>query len=258
MKNKKTYLLLFLNIFVLIILFSVSFKSRDVFKTIETEEIIIKSPDSKSYIQLKGGKSPEIFLKNEEGMKIAIKGNKNPSIDFFNGNKNLAKILVEKDRAKLIFFDDKKEKVLLDSSGIFLKNQKGNIATSLSTLSDGGGGIGFAKEDGSSAAIIRGGNNPVLAMFSDREDPMCAFGVLSKVPHVIVSGEIGEEGILMHGGEKSGMMVMDESGDLQVFICKEGIFQGSKEEENKVNKKRKLLTFFEEDKKILFPNKEIR
>ena len=49
------------------------------------------------------------------------------------------------------------------------------------------------------------------------------------------------------------MMVLDEEGQVQIYITKHGVFQG-KEKSNIENKKDNKFFSLEEDKKSLFPD----
>lgn len=220
MKSKIVYILLGLNVLLLTVFSSfvlLGFKNKDLYKTIEAEEIIIRSPGSRSIISLKSTNSmPEISINDENG----------------------------------------KSKVYFNSSGFFLKNDKDKIIGSFTTLSDGGGGFGLADSEGMAASVIRGGEDPSIALFGNRADPIASFGVTKNVPHLMVSAENGDEGVLLHGGQRSGMMVLDEVGKLKVFICKDGIYQGKKEEELKETPQKHKYFSYTKDKEVLFPDAE--
>jgi hypothetical protein len=95
-----------------------------------------------------------------------------------------------------------------------------------------------------------------LALFGNKADPIAAFGIVQNVPHLVVSAENGTEGILLHGGERSGMMVLDEMGQLKIFICKDGIFQGKQETQFKEPPKKEKYFSHQEDKALLFPDSQ--
>jgi hypothetical protein len=218
-KKNTIYLLLSINIVMLLSFLTFvfyGFKGKDhPIKIIEAEEIVIKHPDSKATISLKVDVSgPEISINDEKG------------------------------RAKIYF----------NGSGLYLKNGSDKIIGSFTTLADGGGGFGLADKEGMASSIIRGGDNPSLSLFGNKADPIAAFGIMQNVPHLIVSAQTGNEGILLHGGKRSGLMVLDESGQLKIFICKDGIFQGKQETWfNEPPEKHKYFTH-KEDKAILFPD----
>ncbi|MCF6305898.1 MAG: hypothetical protein L3J33_11070, partial [Rhodobacteraceae bacterium] len=119
-------------------------------------------------------------------------------------------------------------------------------------LNDGSGGFGLANHEGLASTIVRGGENPCFALFGNRSEPIAALGVMQEVPHLIVSGNVGNEGVLIHGGEHSGMMVLSEKGELKVFINKDGIFQ-NKQQASGPEAKPKYFSLVEE-KKVLFPD----
>lgn len=222
MKKNFIYILLCINILLLIpsaAFIFLSFKDKDLYKTLEAEEIIIRKPGAKSVISLKTNKDiPEISISDEKG----------------------------------------KTKIYFNGTGVYLKNNNDKIIGSFTILADGGGGFGLADSEGMASSILRGGNNPSLALFGNKPEPVAAFGVIQSVPHLLVSADNGSEGVLLHGGQRSGMMVLDEAGQLKVFICKDGIYQGKQEtwyKDSEPPKKEKFFSY-KEDKAKLFPDSE--
>jgi hypothetical protein len=258
-KNKKVYLfgLNLLIVGCLVAFFSLSFNDKDSLKTLEVEKLIIKG-DGKATIVLEiDKKAPVILIKDENGgTQMSLRGGDHPAISLFHQNKVLAEVKTENDNAEFTIFNGKeKAKIALNSSGIYLKNDNEKIVGSLTTLADGGGGFGLADQKGLAATILRGGDNPSIAMFADKAEPIGAFGVMQNVPHLMVMAENGNEGILLHGGKRSGMMVLDEIGQLKLFICKDGIYQGKQEKQLESNKKPKFFSY-SDDQKLLFPNQK--
>lgn len=220
MRKKIIYILFALNVLLLAIsgaFVFFGFKEKDLFKTMEAEEIIIRSPSSKAIISLKiNQNTPEISITDEKG----------------------------------------KSRIYLNSTGMYLKNNNDKIIGSFTTLADGGGGFGLADNEGMASSILRGGNNPSLALFGNKADPIAAFGVMQNVPHLLVSADQGNESILLHGGQRSGMMVLDEEGKLSVFICKEGVFQGKQQTWLKETPEKNKFFSHKKDKEILFPDSD--
>jgi hypothetical protein len=217
---KKNFIYILIGINILLLIPSIAciflgFKDKDLYKSLEAEEITIRKAGSKAIISLKINKDmPEISINDENG----------------------------------------KSKIYFNSSGLYLKNKDDKIIGSFTTLADGGGGFGLADREGMASSIIRGGDNPSLALFGNKPDPIAAFGIVQNVPHLIVSAENGSEGILLHGGERSGMMVLDETGQLKIFICKDGIYQGKQETMHKETPKKEKYFSHKEDKELLFPD----
>ena len=220
MKKTFVYMLLGVNILLLTFLSAFiffGFKQKDLFKTIEAEEIIIRGPRSKSIISLKATKNtPEITILDENG----------------------------------------KTKIYVNKMGLYLKNDKDKIIGSFTSLADEGGGLGLADSNGMASSIIRGGSNPSLSLFGNKADPLASFGVVNNIPNLIVSAENGNEGLLLHGGKRSGMMLLDELGKLKVFICKDGIYQGKEEELEQEHPQKRKYFSHKQDKELLFPDSE--
>ncbi len=133
--------------------------------------------------------------------------------------------------------------------GVLLSNDQGKVISTWTLLGDGGGGIGFADKDGGAAAILRGGDTPSASFFAAQNEPVAALGVVKEIPHLLIAGKTGSEGVLIHGGEPSSFLVLDEGGKVKILISKHGVYQGKQEKEKKDNK-----VFSFQDQAQLFPN----
>lgn len=224
--------------------------------TMQVEQLIIKNPSSKACIKLQVIEdAPQIVLIDSKGQdRIVLKAEDLAQIVLKNQNSEdgLA-FSAEKEGAWAVCDETGKTKVRASTTGVILKNSQENIVGSFSILNDGSGGFGLADADGLASTISRGGANPCFALFGNKPEPIAALGVMQQIPHLIVSGNIGNEGVLIHGGEHSGLMVLNETGQLKVFINKDGIFQN--QQQTKVEEKPKYFSF-SEDKKVLFPKEE--
>jgi len=263
MKLKKTNLLI-LSFF----LFSVSiiffgFSQKNVFESIETKDLVVRGADgSVVHIGAIDGK-PVIEMMTAKGIKkMQFQGGENPSISLYNDRqKMVVDVSVTDEQIAQISLKDNKEQDRLclqvkERSGIYIVNELGNIVGTLTTLDDGGCGLGLADMSGAAASIIRGGNVPALSFYRFSPDPVASFGVLEKVPHFLMMGQDGEEGLLMHGGVPTSFMVMDEKGALKVLISKHGIFRGNNENKtNKQQEKKKYFTY-QKDRQLLFPDEK--
>ena len=221
MKKRNVLILFSLNCLLSIVLISFGFKTKDseFLKSVEAEQIVIGNPKSGGGIILRmNGENPEIAMKNAKG----------------------------------------KTKIYFDDTGFYLKNDKEKTVGSLVVLSDGGGGLGLADNAGMAAAVIRGGGAPSVGLFGKKSEPVANLAVMENIPHFMVSGDNGSEGILLHGGVRSGMMLLDEGGRLKIFICKDGIYQEKNKEEEKLDDRPKKQEYFsqQEDKQMLFPDGE--
>ena len=159
-----------------------------------------------------------------------------------------------------MLFSDERNANRLEIKGggfpaIYLKNPQEAVLGSWSLFQEGGCGFGLAQSDGMVSAILRGGDRPGLAFYDQSDLPGAVFGLMEKVPHLLIAGENGEEGVLIHGGQPSGMMVMDEEGQLKVFISKHGIYQGKEKSAMGQPKEKQKLFSLEGNLKSLFPKK---
>lgn len=249
MKSKVIYYLL-----IIVAFLALSFKDKET-NSLELQKLVIKEPNGKKAIILEMEKdTPRIAINDETGTQMSIMGN---ILTFYDKNHEPTIELSCEDDPQVLVLKKGKSKISFNSSGIFLKNEKEKIVGSLTTLADGGGGFGLADSEGMASSILRGGSNPSLALFGNKVDPITSFGVLQNVPHLLLSGDTGNESVLLHGGTRSGMMVLDEEGKLKVFICKDGIYQGKESLKEESNKKEKYFSYTE-DKKYLFPQETMR
>ncbi|MFA5250691.1 MAG: hypothetical protein WC371_04735, partial [Parachlamydiales bacterium] len=139
-------------------------------------------------------------------------------------------------------------------NGLTLCNGQEKVVGSFSVLNDGSGGFGLADKEGLASTIVRGGENPCFALFGNKAEPIAALGIMQQVPHLMVSGNLGSEGVLIHGGEHSGLMVLNEIGQLKVFINKDGIFQNRQQVGGEEEKPQ--FFSFSDERKILFPSEK--
>jgi hypothetical protein len=205
------------------------------------QEPVLTFKDSKLIprMQLEGGDVPGLYIFNN----LAI-----PSVEMFvakNGDSNI--LLNDSSQVPRLNLQGGKY------PGIFVKNNKNKTIGSLATLKDGSFGIGLAKEDGVSSSIFKGGKNPGLAFFSNESHPIASIGIMQDVSHLLISGASVNEEILIHGGSPMGMMMLDEQGQVKVYISKHGIFQGQEQNKERTKKKEKFFSY-DEDMKILFPD----
>jgi len=240
--------------------------------------------EAKTILRLEGGLAPALLLHNAEekaavkisavdghGMlslndpsgesRLLLQGSKNPDVSLIGANNQLLASLEapgDGSYAQFTFGDANAPRLHLQggaSPGIFLRNEKSKTVGSWTVLSDGGGGFGLADSQGSAATILRGGSSPSVSFFSPQNEPIAAMGVIQKVPHLLISGPVGNEGILLHGGSPSSLVFVDEVGKVKILISKHGIFQG-KEEPKEGAKKKENKVFSFDDGSLLFPSIE--
>lgn len=218
------------------------FGQGQIFKSIETQELIIRGSQGTSYIKMEANKKfPTFSLVNSSGKEVAF-------------------LTLEDEETPVLILKDEKEtsRILVkggETPGIFLRNGQNRTIGSWSILKDGGAGFGLAYESGIASTILRGGNNPSIAFFSGSLSPSATFGISKDIPHMLVSGSDNKEAILLHGGESPGMMVLDDLGQLRIHISKLGILEGQEQKAEKPAQKEKLFTY-EEDYQLLFPDQK--
>ncbi len=230
---------------------------------IEAEKMSILSADQKEKIEIGffDGKAQIRFLDESGNVTLSLKGGKEPMVALCNEQGvPLASLLVNAHEEAQILLNDEHNANRLEIKGgtlpaIYLKTPQEAVVGSWSLFQEGGCGFGLAKSNGMVSAILRGGDKPGLAFYDQSDLPGAVFGLLEKVPHLLVAGESGEEGVLIHGGKPSGMMVMDEAGQLKVFISKHGIYQGKEKSSMEQPKEKQKLFSFEGDLKSLFPKR---
>jgi hypothetical protein len=286
MKSNK--LIYFLTVVNVCIFFSIAsfifygFSNESTFRKLETQSLSIRAPNLPAYIQMGMIKrDPVMFISDEKGNpRLQLEGGENPSIVLKNKNqKVIAKLSSSKDLdVPVITLNDSKGNRMLQIQGgdnpvislkdkkniprlvmqggkipgLFLKNEDDKTIASFTSLQEGCAGLGFARKDGMSSSILKGGENPGLAFFSKNNEPTASIGVMQGVSHLLISGAESDEEVLIHGGKPIGMMVLDEQGQVKIYISKHGVFQGKvKTKEKKVEPKK----FFslKEDILRLFP-----
>lgn len=244
--------------------------------------IFVSDEEGNSRIHILGGKSPSITIKDKQNRVIAqlstmkdgsgsillhdtngvkrmhLQGGETPGFYLMNQKDQVIANLTQtpEDNAILLLRDNKENPTLLleggNTPGFYLRNNKNQTIGSWTVLNEGGTGIGLADNSGLAATILRGGPNPGVAFFASKNDPSAAFGLSSEVPHLHISGPKGNECILLHGGSPTGLMLVDESGSVKIFISKEGVFK--EKQKNEQNPQKDKFFTLKEDSKVLFPD----
>lgn len=108
---------------------------------------------------------------------------------------------------------------------LFLRDERGGIVGTLISMEDGGAGLGLADQKGNIATYLRGGENPSLNFFQNSENPIASIGVTKSVPHLILLGQRGKEGMIMHAGSPTSLIFINEEGKIPVILSKYGLYQ---------------------------------
>lgn len=247
-KSRVQYKWVFLSNFFTFIL-SISFfflmglGQSQVFTNLEVQNLKIRSPESNENIQLvvENGRA-KFLLNNQKNQSVLALG-----VDQQGGGR--IKISGSQMQPSLFLQGGL-------GTGLYMKNQMNKMVGSWTVLKDGGSGMGMADSNGKAAAILRGGSNPSVTFFGDQPDPMAAIGMIQRVPHMLVSGKQGSEGILIHGGKPNSFVVVDESGKVKILISKEGVFQGKTKKEKAPYKDPSQKIFSYEDTSSFFISPE--
>lgn len=255
MRRLLPYLLLGANM-ILVVLVLLGFTQKQ--GKLELSELIIKGKEGSVQIHIAEGVPQIVGLDSLGQKKFQLAGNK---ISLFGEqDKVSAQITTGQDGSgKMRLADNRQQsRVLLlagETTGVFLKNPQNKTVGSWSMLPDGGTGLGLGDSEGRAASVLRGGKTPSVSFFNEESEPMAALGMIQQVPHLLISGPQGNEGILVHGGKPSSMVVVDELGKVKILISKHGVFQG-KEKNSQPQQKKREKVFSLEDGEHLFPSEQ--
>ncbi len=248
------YFLLGVNV-ILVALVLLGFTQKQ--SKLELTELIVKGKEGSVEISIVDGLPQILGLDGTGQKKFQLAGSK---ISLFGENDQVAaQITTSQDGAgKMRLADNRQQsRVLLlagDTTGVFLKNPQNKTVGSWSMLPDGGTGLGLGDSEGRAASVLRGGKTPSVSFFNEESEPMAALGMIQQVPHLLISGPVGNEGILVHGGKPSSMVVVDELGKVKILISKHGVFQGKEKNQPQAKKREKVFSL--EDGKSLFPEQQ--
>lgn len=191
-----------------------------VFTNLEVQNLKIRSPEGNASIHLVVEEGqPKFILKNKSQQDVIAFG-----VDQQGGGR--VKVSGNQMQPSLFLQGGL-------GAGLYMKNQMNKMVGSWTILKDGGSGMGMGNNNGKAATILRGGSNPSVTFFGNQPDPMAAIGMIQQVPHMLISGKQGSEGILIHGGKPNSFVVVDESGKVKILISKDGVFQGKAKREKK-------------------------
>jgi len=167
-----------------------------------------------SNLEFVGGESPTILVRNrqaQEVFQVTLIEDSYPVVSL-KDNQGISRIQLQGGQVP----------------AIFLKNAQNEVIGTMITLQDGGAALGLADKEGDVAAFLRGGASPSISFFQKSVEPMAALGISQKVPHLLIASPITKDNLVMHGGDPTSVLFVDEQGDIPVLLSKQGLFQGKK------------------------------
>lgn len=230
---------------------------------ITAQKITITSPSGKPLmvIDATSGEGIVSFLSDKGEKTIEIKGGAHPSIVMNENQKQAIEISIADQSKPLVSLKDQNGVSRMQMQGgsspaLFLKNQQSEIIATILTLADGGAACGLADKDGDVAAFVRGGSTPSVSFFQKSAEPSVALGISKGIPHLLVTSPTTKDNLVLHGGEPTSVLFVDDKGEIPVLISKHGLFQGKKPEQqtNTPEKDEKIFTWDE----LLEPLKDFR
>lgn len=211
---------------------------------LECQKLIIKGPDGKPSMILDAtGSIPTISFFDKKGSaNVVVSGGQTPAFTIKNPNQEESiSLCIDKEQMPMLVFKDKKNLARMqiqggDSPAIFLKNQNNEIVGTMLLLQDGGAAVGLADKEGDVAAFMRGGSSPSVSFFRKSVEPTAAVGISQNVPHFLLSSPATNDSIILHGGDPTSVLFVDDKGEVPVLLSKHGLFQGKEESSAKEEK----------------------
>ncbi len=231
-------------------------------KEINVQKITISDAKGKPCLVLDAtsGTGVVSFISDNGDKTMEITGGKKPSIVMSEKQKQLVEISIIEDSKPMIALKDQTEVSRMQLQGgtspaVFMKNQQNEIIGTMLTLGDGGAALGLADKEGDVAAFMRGGSTPSISFFQKSVEPNVALGISKGVPHLLVSSPSTKDNLVIHGGDPTSVIFVDEKGEIPVLLSKHGLFQGKKSEQQSNKPKEEKIFTWEE---LLEPLKDIK
>ena len=212
---------------------------------LECQKLLLKGSDGKVSIVLDATASKPTFsfLDSKGKANMLLVGGDSPVVILKNKtDQEVISLSIDKDQNPMICFKDKKNLTRMqiqggDSPAIFIKNAQNEVVATMLLLQDGGAALGLADRDGDVAAFMRGGTTPSVSFFQKSVEPSAAVGISQNVPHMVLSSPATKDNIVLHGGDPTSVLFVDDQGDVPILLSKHGLFQGKKESTTQEDKK---------------------
>lgn len=215
-----------------------SMKAQQVpMEELQCQRLVIKSPDGLASLILDASTSiptikfldkkgqPQLELSSAESGAIKIKNKKGADVFILSLDKDEAPTLLMKDQNQLTRMQIQGG----DSPSIFIRNRQNEVVATMLLLQDGGAAVGLADKEGDVAAFMRGGVSPSLSFYQKSIEPMAAVGISQQVPHLLITSPATKDNLVLHGGDPTSVLFVDDKGDVPILLSKNGLFQGKKE-----------------------------
>ena len=250
----------FLSVLLFCMLFFLSGKHPE--KEINVQKITISDAKGKPCMVLDAtsGTGVVSFISDDGEKTMEITGGKKPSIVMSEKQHQVVEISIIEQSKPMISLKDEMGVSRMQIQGgnspaIFMKNPQNEIIGTMLTLGDGGAALGLADKEGDVAAFMRGGTTPSISFFQKSVEPSVALGISKGIPHLLVSSPTTKDNLVIHGGDPTSVIFVDEKGEIPVLLSKHGLFQGKKSEPQSNKPKEEKLFTWEE---LLEPLKDMK
>lgn len=217
--------------------FLLSLKQNTVSNEIEAQKITLKTPSGVTCMILDASSGAPVvkFMDKAGDVNMELTGGNCPAIVMKNSKqKEIVQIAVLEEGNSVVSLKDESGVSRLQFQGgnapaIFLKNGQNEIIGTMLTMQDGGAAVGLADKDGDVAAFMRGGSSPSVSFFNKSVEPLAAIGISQQVPHLLVTSPATKDSLVLHGGDPTSVLFVDDKGEIPVLLSKHGLFQGKKQ-----------------------------
>lgn len=204
---------------------------------IEIQKIILKSPDGRTCMVLDASTGYPVvkFMDKTGNSNMELVGGDLPSVTMKNAKQQeIVQISIIDQENSVIGLKDASGIARLQFQGgnapaVFLRNAQNEVIATMLTMQDGGAAVGLADKDGDVAAFMRGGASPSVSFFQKSVEPLAAIGISQHVPHILVTSPTTKDNLVLHGGDPTSVLFVDDKGEIPVLLSKHGLFQGKKQ-----------------------------
>ncbi len=186
--------------------------------------------------------------------RVELRGGDVPTLRLYEDNQQVAaEFTLVPGKGSLLKMNDQNQGTRLqlqggESPAFLIKNAEHEVVGSFFALQSGGAALGLGDSNGEVATFIRGGDEPNISLYQNSKEPNIAIGIAKQTPHILLAPSHGKEGILMHGGEPTTLLFINNEGSISLALSKHGIYQEKpKAPPQKAPDKKKKYLFSWED-----------